>query len=110
MPSLRCLVAKESGAVAGTTIRRNVVMMSEADARQLSVWEGSPVSVETEVGAMRVLVSLVDIRPGNLAMYFPEANAIVPARVDPRSGTPAFKSIVARIEVAGRTCDAHGDA
>jgi len=40
----------------------------------------------------------VDIRPGNLAMYYPEANAIVPARLDPHSRTPAFKSVVARLE------------
>ena len=36
--------------------------------------------------------------PGNLAMYYPEMNAVVPRRVDPESGTPAFKSIVARLE------------
>ena len=42
-------------------------------------------------------VAFIDIRPGNLAMYFPEANAIVPRRIDAASGTPAFKSIAARI-------------
>jgi len=53
--------------------------------------------VETSAGRLRATVALIDIRPGNLAMYFPEANAIVPRRVDAASGTPAFKSIAARI-------------
>jgi hypothetical protein len=30
-------------------------------------------------------------------MYYPEANAIVPRKVDAASGTPAFKSIAARL-------------
>ena len=42
-------------------------------------------------------VAIVDIRPGNLAMYYPEANAIVPGRVDAQSRTPAFKSVAARL-------------
>jgi hypothetical protein len=32
-------------------------------------------------------------------MYFPEANILVPRRIDPDSGTPAFKSIGARLVV-----------
>jgi anaerobic selenocysteine-containing dehydrogenase len=47
---------------------------------------------------MRVVAAFIDIPPGNLAMYYPEANAIVPRRIDPESGTPAFKSVVARLE------------
>jgi hypothetical protein len=33
-------------------------------------------------------------------MYYPEANALVPRRVDPNSKTPAFKSILARVRRA----------
>jgi hypothetical protein len=54
--------------------------------------------VVTAAGSMRVVVAHADLPTGNLAMYYPEANAIVPRRVDPASGTPAFKSVVARIE------------
>jgi hypothetical protein len=32
-------------------------------------------------------------------MYFPEANVLVPRRIDADSGTPAFKSVAARILV-----------
>ena len=81
----------------GTT-RRDVVMMSEADGRSLGLDEDDPVDVVTDIGRMRVVTAFIDIPPGNLAMYYPEANAVVPRRVDAESGTPAFKSIVARLE------------
>jgi anaerobic selenocysteine-containing dehydrogenase len=78
--------------------RRDVVMMSAEDASALGVAEGDAVTVSTDVGRMRVVVAVVDIRPGNLAMYYPEANAIVPRKLDERSRTPAFKSVLARVE------------
>jgi len=31
-------------------------------------------------------------------MYYPEANVLVPRRIDADSGAPAFKSVIARIE------------
>ncbi len=81
---------------------RDVVMMSADDAAALEVVEGQRVTVETSAGRMRVAVAIADIRAGNLAMYYPEANALVPRRLDPRSRTPAFKSIAARIVVGGK--------
>jgi hypothetical protein len=39
-----------------------------------------------------------DIRAGNAAMYYPEANALVPRTVDPLSRTPAFKCVVVTVE------------
>ncbi|MDO9445499.1 MAG: FdhF/YdeP family oxidoreductase [Dehalococcoidia bacterium] len=77
--------------------RRDVVMMSAADAAALGVGEGNWVTVTTEAGRMRVVAAIVEIRPGNLAMYYPEANVLVPRRLDPRSKTPAFKSISAKV-------------
>ncbi len=80
--------------------RRDVVMMSAADAGRLGVREGQGVIVEAEAGRMAVSVSLADIRPGSVAMYYPEANQLVPRRLDPRSGTPAFKSVAVTIRAA----------
>jgi anaerobic selenocysteine-containing dehydrogenase len=51
---------------------------------------------------MEVRVAIVDVKPGNVAMYYPEANVLVPRRVDPDSGTPAFKSVAARVVPAMR--------
>ena len=67
---------------------------------RLGIAEGDRVVVSTEAGRMAVRAAFIDIRPGNLAMYYPEANVLVPRRIDPKSGTPAFKSIVARLERA----------
>ncbi len=80
--------------------RRDVVMMAEEDAKRLSLAEGDPVRVTSDAGEMVVHVAIVPIRAGNVAMYYPEANAIVPRRLDERSKTPAFKSVAVRIEKA----------
>lgn len=78
--------------------RRDVVMMSAEDASRLGLRENDPVVVSSEAGRMRVVVAFADLPPGNLAMYYPEANTLVPRRIDRASGTPAFKSVTARIE------------
>ena len=69
-----------------------------ADAADRGLSEGDRVVVRSETGEMEASVAIVDIRAGNLAMYYPEANILVPGRIDARSKTPAFKSIAARIE------------
>jgi molybdopterin-dependent oxidoreductase alpha subunit len=81
--------------------RRDVVMMAAEDAERLGVAEGDRVLVETETGRLEVSAAIGELRPGNLAMYYPEANALVPRRLDPRSKTPAFKSVAARVRPAG---------
>ena len=82
---------------------RDVVMMAAEDAARLGLGEGDPVVVETETGRLRVTAAIAELRPGNLAMYYPEANALVPRRLDARSKTPAFKSVVARLRPANGT-------
>ena len=77
--------------------RRDVLMMSAEDARALAVSEGQQLLVESAAGSMVLRVAVVDIRPGNVATYYPEGNALVERRIDPRSKTPAFKSVDVRI-------------
>jgi molybdopterin-dependent oxidoreductase alpha subunit len=91
------VVYEEQDLYRGTT-RRDVVMMAEADGARLGLRENDPVDVVTDLGRFRAAAAFIDIPPGNLAMYYPEANAIVPRRIDPSSGTPAFKSVDARLE------------
>jgi len=76
---------------------RSVVFMSRDDIDGSEFSEGDWVWVESEIGKMKVELVEGPIRAGNLAMYYPEANAIVPARVDPQSLTPAFKSVSVRV-------------
>jgi molybdopterin-dependent oxidoreductase alpha subunit len=82
--------------------RRDVVMISAGDAARLAVNEGDLVWVETSAGRMEVTVAIAPIRAGNIAMYYPEANVLVPRRLDPQSKTPAFKSVPARLRITGR--------
>lgn len=77
--------------------RRDVVMMNAADVTRLGLERDSRVRVENAVGALEARVRVAPLPPGNLAMYYPEANALIARQVDPRSGTPAFKSASARI-------------
>jgi anaerobic selenocysteine-containing dehydrogenase len=81
---------------------RDVVMMSAADGARLGLAEGDRVRVENETGALEVEAAFVELPPGSLAMYYPEANALVPRRIDPRSKTPAFKSVRVRLAPVAR--------
>ena len=76
---------------------RMVVFMHQNDIDRLGLQEGQQVWVESGTGKMQVELVDAPIRAGNVAMYYPEANAIVPAQVDPLSRTPSFKKIQVRI-------------
>ncbi|HUP64766.1 MAG TPA: FdhF/YdeP family oxidoreductase [Thermoanaerobaculia bacterium] len=78
--------------------RRDAVMIAEADGRRMGLAEGERVVVRTAAGEMEASVAYIEIRPGNVAMYYPEANRLVPRMLDAKSKTPAFKSVAARIE------------
>lgn len=82
--------------------RRDVVMLSAEDAERLGLTEGDPITVTSSTGAMTVHAAIVDIRPGNLAMYYPEANVLVDRIQDQESLTPAFKSVVVRLSAPTR--------
>jgi anaerobic selenocysteine-containing dehydrogenase len=77
---------------------RDVVFMSAADTERLGLTAGERVQLVSATGTygpVRVLVA--DIRAGNLAAYYPEANVLVPRQIDARSLTPAFKSVRVRV-------------
>jgi molybdopterin-dependent oxidoreductase alpha subunit len=78
--------------------RRDVVLMNASDISRLGLKPDDRVIVRSDTGEMRsILVREADIRAGNCAMYYPEANALVPTSVDRESRTPAFKSVPVRI-------------
>ncbi len=79
--------------------RRDVILLNKSDIEKLGVKENDTVTVRSSCGALNnVIVRAFDIRAGNAAMYYPEANVVVPRDVDPKSKTPAFKSIEVHIE------------
>jgi molybdopterin-dependent oxidoreductase alpha subunit len=85
--------------------RRDIILLHADDIRRLGLQPDWRVTVRSSVGEMRnILVREYDIRPGNAAMYAPEANVLVPRTADPESRTPAFKSIV--VTLHAQTADA----
>jgi anaerobic selenocysteine-containing dehydrogenase len=81
--------------------RRDVILLNGKDIARLKLHVDQEVTVRSEVGHMsNVRVRQYDIRAGNALMYFPEANVLVPGKADPRSKTPAFKSVLISIEPA----------
>jgi len=75
--------------------RRDVVLVHPDDARRLGLVAGGRCRIASAVGEMRgLVVSVFDqIRPGCVAMYYPESNVLVPTAADPLSRTPAYKSV-----------------
>ena len=78
--------------------RRDVVLINPVDMERWGLTRDQRVTVRSPVGELRGrLVRPFDVRPGNAVMYYPEANVLVPRDVDPRSRTPAFKSVLVEI-------------
>ena len=79
--------------------RRDIVLMNQADMTRLNLEKDQKVSVRNATGEMRLLlVRPFDVRAGNILMYYPEANVLVPRTVDPLSKTPGFKGVPVVIE------------
>ncbi len=78
---------------------RNVVLMNKADIKKIGLKEGDSVTVKNSTGIMTGQKLLAyPIKPGNIMMYYPESNVLVPRQIDPQSRTPSFKSIEVRVE------------
>jgi len=74
--------------------QRNVVLMNPLDMKAAGLTENECVDISNQTGTMRELkIKAFDIRRGNVMTYFPEANVLIPLQTDPRSQTPAFKSV-----------------
>lgn len=80
--------------------RRDVVLLHPDDMARFGVQPGQRVTVCGPAGRMpRIGVHpFAEIRPGNAAMYYPEANVLVGRGLDPASKTPAFKCVVVTLE------------
>ena len=79
--------------------RRDIVMIHPDDIARYGLRAGGKCRIASSAGEMRgQIVSAFDqIRPGCVAMYYPESNVLVPKAADPLSRTPAYKSIAVTI-------------
>lgn len=86
------IIYEERDLYRGTT-HRDVVLMNPEDITNLGIKEGEYVKIRSAAGELKVQVVSYDIRMGNVGMYYPEGNVIVPRELDPQSKTPVFKRI-----------------
>ena len=84
---------------------RHVILMHPDDLSRWRLQSGQLVTVKSSAGEMRrvIATSFEKIRPGNVAMYYPECNVLISRAVDPHSKTPAFKCVIVRVEAARPT-------
>jgi molybdopterin-dependent oxidoreductase alpha subunit len=79
--------------------RRDVIMMNRDDIQRMGLSIDQRITVRSDIGNLPgIRVRAIEIPPGNAAMYYPEANVIVPRQVDPKSKTPAFKNSIITVE------------
>ncbi len=73
---------------------RNCILMNKTDAQQAGLQAHQKVVVQGDAGKMEnVEVIYGAVRPGAALMFYPEVNAIFKARIEKRSGTPAYKRV-----------------
>lgn len=78
---------------------RWIVHMNQQDALELGVNGGDFVTVTSSTGTMEKLEVNISPLPRHcVAAYYPEANVLTTRKSDPRSHTPAFKSVAVKIE------------
>ncbi len=82
--------------------RRDDVLVNEEDAAALGLREGDPVLVRSDVGTFRGRCKIARIKPRNVQMYWPEANAVIRRGiVDPQCGMPDYNALVELIPGGG---------
>ncbi|MBA3307389.1 MAG: FdhF/YdeP family oxidoreductase [Chloroflexi bacterium] len=74
---------------------RDALFMAPSDAQGMGLGEGDTVLVRSASGEVRARIKLSTIRPGNLQMFFPEANPVIPSdRRDPVALVPDYNATV----------------
>ncbi len=82
-----------------STDTRWSVLMNKQEANELHINEGDKVTITSAYGEMKDLtVFYFDVPQGNLLAYYPEANCLIGTERDPRSHTPAFKSVAVALK------------
>lgn len=94
------IIYEESDSYRGAS-HRWCVFMAECDCEQLNLHKGSKVKLVSKYGEMEgVEVIPFELPAGSLMAYYPEANVLIGTEHDPRSKTPAFKSVPVQVVTA----------
>ncbi|MGH9863186.1 MAG: molybdopterin dinucleotide binding domain-containing protein, partial [Candidatus Acidiferrales bacterium] len=84
-----------------TGARRGDVLVSPEDARALGLAPGDAIRVRSEVGEFRGRARFGQVARGCLIALWPEANAVIPRRYDPGSGSPDYNAEVTLEKLTG---------
>ena len=80
------------------TQNRWSILMNPIDIKMLGKKAGDLATVTSASGEMQdVTIYSFNVTPGNVLAYYPEANQLIGLSRDPRSKTPAFKSVAVRV-------------
>ena len=79
--------------------RRDIVLIHPDDITRYGLTAGGRCRIASAAGEMRgqLVSAYPGIRPGCVAMYYPESNVLVPKAADPLSRTPAYKRIAVTV-------------
>lgn len=79
--------------------RRDIVLMHPDDVARYGLAAGGRCRIVSTAGEMRgqIVSAFPEIRPGCVAMYYPESNVLVPKAADPLSRTPAYKRVAVTV-------------
>ncbi len=92
------IVYEEKDSYRGTNHRWSLLMNAE-DISTQGFKAGDKANVISAYGKMdEVELVAFDLPRGDLMAYYPEANVLIGREQDPRSKTPAFKSVAVRLE------------
>lgn len=91
------IIYEEQDTYRGTEHRR-CLLLNPADIELLGLKEGDTVDVSSPHGTLQGLtLKAFAVKQGNLLAYYPEANCLIGEAHDPRSKTPAFKSVAVKV-------------
>lgn len=91
------IIYEESDSYRGTDTRWSILMNAE-DIAELNLQAGAIADIKSPYGEMKqVKVFAFNLPRGNVMAYYPEANILIGNEHDPRSKTPAFKSVAVKI-------------
>jgi anaerobic selenocysteine-containing dehydrogenase len=94
------IIYEENDSYRGTDTRWSVLMNAD-DIQALEIKTGNMVNIHSPFGEMQnVKVFSFNLPRGNVMAYYPEANVLIGTAHDPRSKTPAFKSVAVSIKRA----------
>lgn len=73
-----------------TGASRNDILLCAIDAAKFGVREGDTVVLRSESGEYSGVCRIADLSPGTVEAYWPEANVLLPRRLDPASREPDY--------------------